>query len=144
MKRVYIVLNPVAGTDDSRKVKKLITQHFEAQPWRYEIYTTTGEEQLGKIVKQALAQAPDLCVAAGGDGTVAGVASGLVHSPIPLGIVPCGTGNAMARELGIPLQIPSALEMLTGEHTLRSFDALQIQIVPLLSVVETRGNHNRQ
>mgnify|MGYP000257830489 CR=1 FL=1 len=128
MKRVYIVFNPVAGPDDSRNVKELMIQHFETRNWTYEVYTTTGEERVAEVVQQALEkQRPDLCVAAGGDGTVADVASGLVHSEVPLGIVPCGTGNAMARELDIPLQAPQALELLTGEHTLRSFDALQVQ-----------------
>lgn len=127
MKRVYIVFNPVAGPDGSQDVKSLMIEHFEARHWRYEIYTTTGEEQLVEVVKDALHQAPDLCVAAGGDGTVAGVASALVHSQVPLGIIPCGTGNALARELDIPLRAPQALELLNGEHTLRSFDALQVQ-----------------
>lgn len=127
MKRVYIVFNPVAGPDDSRDVKELIIQHFETRDWTYEVYTTTGEEQVAEVVKQALKQEFDLCVAAGGDGTVASVASGLVHSQVPLGIIPCGTGNALARELDIPLQAPQALEILTGEHALCSFDALQVQ-----------------
>lgn len=128
MKRVYIVLNPAAGPDDSRNVEELMIQHFETQDWAYEVYTTTGEEQVAEVVKQALEeQTLDLCVAAGGDGTVAGVASGLVHSQVPLGIVPCGTGNALVRELDIPLQAPQALKLLTGEHVLRSFDALQVQ-----------------
>ena len=127
MKRAYVVLNPVAGPDDSQNVKELIVRHFDARNSEYEIYTTTGEEQIAELVGRALKQGLDLCVAAGGDGTVAGVASGLVHSQVPLGIVPCGTGNALARELNIPLQIPPALEISTGKHSLRSFDALQVQ-----------------
>lgn len=127
MKRVYIVVNPVAGADGSDDVKDLIVEHFATRDWRYELYTTTGEEQLAEIVKQALEPELDLCVAAGGDGTVAGVAGGLVYSDVPLGIIPAGTGNSLARELGIPLQALPALELLTGEHTLRAFDALQVE-----------------
>lgn len=127
MKRAYIVLNPVSGTDDPQDVRELITQYFDAQDWAHEIYTTTGEEQVADVVRKALKQDFDLCVAAGGDGTVAGVASGLVHSQVPLGIVPSGTGNALARELKIPMQQSLALEIITGSHTLRSFDALQVQ-----------------
>jgi diacylglycerol kinase (ATP) len=128
MKNVYVVFNPVAGPDDAGDVEKRIAKHFAAHEWRYEMYTTTGEEKLPEVVRRALEEdAFDLCVAAGGDGTVAGVASGLVHSGVPLGIIPAGTGNALARELEIPLQAPQALALLTGEHTLRSFDALQVE-----------------
>ena len=88
MKRVYIFLNPVAGPDNSGNVRQRIIEHFEAHDWRYEFYTTTGEEQLTEVVKHTLEEESlDLCVAAGGDGTVAGVAGGLVNSQIPLGIL---------------------------------------------------------
>jgi len=55
-------------------------------------------------------------IVAGGDGTLAGVANGLVHNPVPLGIIPLGTGNDLARALLIPLKIDEAVELLAGDH----------------------------
>jgi YegS/Rv2252/BmrU family lipid kinase len=74
------------------------------------------------------AQGPqvDLLVAAGGDGTVSGVASGLLGTGIPLGILPLGTGNVVARELGIPTKLERALALLVGKHSTSTIDAMQV------------------
>jgi diacylglycerol kinase family enzyme len=68
----------------------------------------------------------DVFVAAGGDGTFSGVAGGLVHTEAAVGIVPLGTGNLLARDLGIPLNPQAALNLLTGAHTLQRIDAMQV------------------
>ena len=71
--------------------------------WSYEVYETTGNEDLASLVKQAVAHSCQMIVVAGGDGTISAVADGLAPSRIPLGIIPVGTGNVLAQELGIPL-----------------------------------------
>lgn len=65
----------------------------------------------------ALTQSPALVIAAGGDGTVRAVAAGMAHSGVPLGIVPVGTGNLLARNLDIPLDTPMAVEVALGGAT---------------------------
>ena len=65
-------------------------------------------------------------IAAGGDGTVVGVANGLVNSPVPLGILPLGTGNDLARVLGVPLKVDEALDLLVGDHLIIEADALKV------------------
>jgi YegS/Rv2252/BmrU family lipid kinase len=86
------------------------------------VYETSGDERLVDILESAIAQEFDTFVAAGGDGTVSGLVDGLVHTGIPLGILPVGTVNALARELGIPLDLDRAVSLLAGEHTLASMD----------------------
>jgi len=54
MKRAYIILNPIAGTDNPQNVRELVIQHFDAQDWAYDIYATTGEEQVVDVVQEAL------------------------------------------------------------------------------------------
>ena len=71
-------------------------------------------------------KAPTLVIAAGGDGTLVGVANGLVHSPVPLGILPLGTGNDLARALLIPLKLDEAMELLVSDHVVMEIDALQV------------------
>ncbi len=126
MKRAFVVLNPVSGTGDKDETEHLIKQHFTAQGWRHSIYRTTGHEKLYAIVEDARKEEFDLIVAAGGDGTVSGVASGMIHSDIPLGILPCGTGNALARDMDIPLTLPEALDVLTAAQAFQCVDALQV------------------
>ncbi|MBN1483252.1 MAG: diacylglycerol kinase family lipid kinase [Chloroflexia bacterium] len=123
---VFVVLNPVAGQSDPRSVRQALERHLEGAGWPYEIYRTTGEERLDRIVRDALERGFDLFVAAGGDGTVSGVAGGLVHMGVPLAILPTGTGNALARDLQTPLDLERALELLTGAHATRCIDAMQV------------------
>ena len=128
MKTAFVVLNPVAGHSRER-VPSLLERHFAEVNWAWELYETTGEERVADVVRAALERsdgAIDLVVAAGGDGTVSGVAGGLVDVQIPMGIIPVGTGNALARELNIPLNVGAALDLLTGEHALAELDAMQV------------------
>jgi diacylglycerol kinase family enzyme len=77
--------------------------------------------------RRAVEQGATTVVAWGGDGTVMGVASSLVNSDVSLGIVPGGTGNLLARNLGIPLDAGSAVEVaLTGAE--RRIDLLSVYL----------------
>ena len=67
----------------------------------------------------------DLVVAAGGDGTVRVVADGLANSGIPMGIVPCGTANLLARNLGIPLAEADAIDVVMSGRT-RTIDLIKL------------------
>lgn len=66
-------------------------------------------------------------IAAGGDGTVAAVAHVLIGRGIPLGIIPVGTGNLVARELKIPMEIEAAVALQFGPRTTRCLDVMRIQ-----------------
>jgi diacylglycerol kinase (ATP) len=66
----------------------------------------------------------DLVIAVGGDGTVSGVASGLINTKIPLGIIAGGSGNVVAQELNIPIDVEDALDLITSDYGVRDIDAL--------------------
>ena len=126
LKRVFVVLNPVAGTTKPDEVRQLLEQGFRRAGWAWEIYTTTGDEDLPVLVRRKSQQGFDLLVAAGGDGTFSGVASGVVQTEVPLSILPLGTVNTMARELGIPMALEEARDVLLGDHELRAVDGMQV------------------
>jgi YegS/Rv2252/BmrU family lipid kinase len=75
------------------------------------LVTTTHPGHATALAREALAAGCELVVAIGGDGTLNEVASGLVHSPATLGLIPCGSGNGLGRHLGIPGP---------GEHAFRT------------------------
>lgn len=126
--RAYLVFNPVAGTVDPESAYRTIADHFTAVGWEYDIYRTTGEESIPDVVRKARTREDyDVVVAVGGDGTVSGVAGALVASEVPLGILPTGSGNALARELQIPLGLQDALDLLTGAHGHRTIDGMEVQ-----------------
>jgi diacylglycerol kinase (ATP) len=126
LSRVFVVLNPMAGNSTAADVRAALDRHFLADVWTQEIYETTGEEQVADVVRAALERGCDLVVAAGGDGTISDVAEALIHTGIPFGIIPVGTANALARELGLPLDLEGACALLAGEHTTTSIDAMQV------------------
>jgi YegS/Rv2252/BmrU family lipid kinase len=125
MRRAWVVLNPHAGGSDADRLREAVAR-TAAAGLHCDVHVITPEEPLTATVRAALPSGLDLVAAAGGDGTVSAVASALVHTDVPLGIIPIGTGNILARDLGIPLDLDSALQLLCGPHHTRTLDAMQV------------------
>ncbi len=126
MRRILVLRNPEAGSHNSSLLEKKLERHLTGEDTLYEIHTTRSSDYVKEIVKKHLESGFNLFIAAGGDGTVAAVAGGLLGSDIPLGIIPLGTGNMLARELKIPLGIERATRLIAGSHRLRTIDAMEL------------------
>lgn len=126
VQRVFVILNPVAGSSAADEVRRALDQYFADTHRTCDYYETTGDEHLADVVQEAMQQDFAMVVAAGGDGTVSGVASGLVQHDVPLGIVPIGTANVLAQELGIPLDIDAACRLLSAQPTVTHIDAMKV------------------
>jgi len=127
--KVFVVFNPKAGKEDQAdEIRAALAQHFTPPQWTFEIYETTGEEgeDVAAICRAACTRGANLVVSAGGDGTLIGVANGLINSRIPLGILPIGTGNDLARVLSIPLKVDEAMDLLVNDHVVMDVDALKV------------------
>ncbi|MCX5800024.1 MAG: diacylglycerol kinase family lipid kinase [Candidatus Eisenbacteria bacterium] len=125
--KVFVVFNPKAGKEgQADEVRAALARHFIPPQWTPEIYETTGKEDVAALCRAACERGASLVIAVGGDGTLVGVANGLVHSPVPLGILPLGTGNNLARALLIPLKLDEAVELLVSDHAVMEVDALQV------------------
>jgi len=127
--KVFVVFNPTAGKEGlADEVRAAVASHFTAPQWTSEIYETTGKdgEDVAAICRAACAKGATLVVSAGGDGTLVGVGNGLVNSPVPLGILPLGTGNDLARILLIPLKLGEAMDLLVSDHDVMEVDALKV------------------
>ncbi len=110
-----MVVNPVK-LDDAEKFRAAVgaamTEHGWSEPiWRE---TTPGDPGEGQA-RQAVKDGADLVLACGGDGTVTAAAAALAGTGIPLAVIPFGTGNLLARNLGLPIDLGEALTVaLTG------------------------------
>lgn len=124
MPKAFLVLNPVSGNTNPEVRRQKFEQHFARLGWDYETYTTTGNEDLPAIVRQAVQDGAGLVIASGGDGTISLTATGLIGTDIPLGILPSGTGNLFARDIAIPFVPERALDLMTGEHDLMETDVM--------------------
>lgn len=115
--RVAAVVHPLTLPEPT-ELRRLLDQRcaqlgHEVVSWQ----ETTVEDVGTGQASQAVAVGAQLVVVAGGDGTVRAAVDALAHTRAALGIVPTGTGNLLARNLGLPLDIPAALEVaLTGRH----------------------------
>lgn len=126
-RKVFVVFNPKAGKEgQGDEMRASLARHFPTPQWKCEIYETTGKEDVAAICRAACDQGASLVLAAGGDGAVVGVANGLVHRQIPLGILPLGTGNDLARALGVPLKLDDAVQLLVRDHAVLEVDALKV------------------
>ena len=125
--KTYVIHNPVSGQVEAEVVREQIVRVMEENQIPYEIYETTGKEKLNEVVQSAIKKGFEQFIAVGGDGTIAGVASGLVNSGVPLVILPSGTVNALARELQIPIGIQQAADWWVSNRRIRKIDVMQIR-----------------
>ena len=124
-RKILVIHNPVSGMGNPEQLELLMQQSALGKGWGIEIHQTSNEENLSEYVRGALAGV-DLVIAAGGDGTIAQVASGLANSTVPLGILPSGTWNGIARHLDIPLNLNRALALILGKHDTAALDLMQV------------------
>jgi YegS/Rv2252/BmrU family lipid kinase len=115
--RIKFIINPIAGfRRNKRYLYNMIRRRCKG--WKFSAKHTSGPGDATRLAQQAAAEGYDVVVAVGGDGTVNEVASGLVETETALGIIPRGSGNGLARSLGIPLHASKALEVICNgkEH----------------------------
>ncbi len=113
-KRACVILNPVSGdpgVDNQEQFAPVWAALREAGIWAEAVPTKEGESP-AHLARRAAESGYEMVIAAGGDGTVSEVAKGLVHSETPMGIIPLGTFNNMARNLGLPLDLEGACQVL--------------------------------
>lgn len=114
MSRSFIfIVNPVSGIGKQKKIESLLEKYLDHSLIEYTVQYTEYAHH-GKVLAQdaVLSGCYDAVIAVGGDGSVNDVVSGITGSPIALGIIPCGSGNGLARNLKIPLTPAHAIQML--------------------------------
>ena len=126
MSRIFAVVNPASGHYRSETVGAAIERAAATAERELEFHEVSAGESVPDIIRSATARGFDMFVAVGGDGTVSGVVEGLCGSPLPIAIVPAGTGNLLARGLGIPLDPVAAAGLIAGEHAIRTIDAMRV------------------
>ncbi len=109
-----IIANPVSGSFLQHYTQSLdeTLNFLRQQNWRVELNITKAPGEARQLAHEAMSQQVDIVIAAGGDGTINEIIQELAGSETVLGVLPCGTGNIWAREMGIPLQMVDARKVL--------------------------------
>jgi len=111
-RRVAAIFNPHSGGGGYRRDVPLIFEALRGLGYVVEERVTEEPGDATRLASSAVAEGFDLVCAIGGDGTVNETINGLAGSDVPLAIVPTGTVNVLAMELGIPLEPPDAVRLL--------------------------------
>jgi YegS/Rv2252/BmrU family lipid kinase len=124
-KRLAVILNPIK-VEDVGQFRSLVASMAMESGWSEPTWQYTTIEDPGTgMAERAAVSGADLVMVCGGDGTVREVCAELAGTGIPVGIIPAGTGNLLARNLGIPLYIRSAIDIaLNGQD--RAIDMVEV------------------
>ena len=104
-KRIVFVVNPISGTQGKKAILKWIDERIDRALFDYSIVKTQYAGHAVEIAAAAAKDNVDIVVAIGGDGTINEIGRSLVHTNTALGIIPCGSGNGLARHLHIPMAV---------------------------------------
>ena len=111
-KKIIFIVNPISGTQSKELILSLLDERIDKEKYSWSVVYTERAGHAIEIASQAAADKTDIVVAIGGDGTINEIARSLVHTDTALGIIPCGSGNGLARHLHIPMEAKKALDVL--------------------------------
>ncbi|EJW99778.1 diacylglycerol kinase catalytic region [gut metagenome] len=111
-KRIVFVVNPISGTVGKEQILKWIDERLGKDQFVKEVVYTEYAGHAVQIAAEQAAKGVWAVVAIGGDGTINEVARSLIHTDTALGIIPCGSGNGLARHLQIPMDAKKAVDVL--------------------------------
>ena len=125
MKRGVLIYNPKAGQRDRREAMSALIDRMRGEGLDLVNAPTSGPGHATEMARSFAARGAEVVAVCGGDGTISEAACGLAGTSVPIGILPGGTSNVLARELGIPLDLEGASALLTAgaRRTLRLISA---------------------
>ena len=132
--KACVILNPAAGPRDFHRQVGQAVEYFRTHGWTVNLFKTAKRGDATRLARQAADSGCDVAVAVGGDGTINEVVNGLAGSNTALGIIPAGTANVYAVDIGIPIWGPLrpnavriAAEIIrTGQH--RKIDLGKVEL----------------
>ncbi len=112
MPKIHFIVNPIAGSGTHNFSESYFQDYFESNQYNLTVKYSEYKGHAVDLTKESIAQDATIIVACGGDGTINEVASALVSTNIPLGIIPVGSGNGLASNLKISNKIEEAIEII--------------------------------
>jgi diacylglycerol kinase family enzyme/membrane-associated phospholipid phosphatase len=127
LRRAAVIFNPAKVTDWIT-FRRHVEYELKSRGWDRALWLETTTDDPGRaMTEQAVRENVDLVLGAGGDGTIRVICSGLAHTGIPFGLIPAGTGNLLARNIGIPLDEVAALDV-AFDGAEKAVDLVRLQV----------------
>lgn len=124
-KRIHVVINPAAGEDEP--ILNTINDVFHQHDIDWGVSVTRKFGDATEFARLAAAEGFDIVAGYGGDGTQHEIANGIIGSGALMGVLPGGTGNGFANEMGTPDKLRPALELLCTNNRVRHVDVVQME-----------------
>lgn len=111
-RNALLIINPISGTSNKDGLKEKVEMRLGAENIAVDTAWTTASGDATRLAREAVERGYDMVIAAGGDGTINETATALCDTGVTLGIIPCGSGNGLARHLNIPVDIRASIEII--------------------------------
>jgi YegS/Rv2252/BmrU family lipid kinase len=133
-RKIIFIVNPISGIGKQKKIESILADNLDKELFDYEIRYTEYAHHGTYIAREAAEQnSCDAIVAVGGDGSVNDVVNGLHGQNLTMGIIPCGSGNGLARDMKIPLQPAQAVRMI-NQYNVAPIDTVQLNNLIFVSI----------
>lgn len=116
--KALLIINPISGTSDKKGLEEYVRNRLSDKGFDVAVEWTRGRGDATLLARDYIARGYRHVIAAGGDGTINETARALRDTGVALGIIPCGSGNGLARHLGIPVEIPGSVEIIGNNRVL--------------------------
>lgn len=119
VRKIAFIINPISGTNKKETLPELIQKTLDDKQFDIKIAFTEHRGHGTELAHEFVQKGYDIVAAVGGDGTVNEIARALIHSNTTLAIIPNGSGNGLARHLGIPISTQKALQQLNHSESIQ-------------------------
>jgi diacylglycerol kinase (ATP) len=117
--RIAFIINPRSGRNNKKDIPRLINEQLNLNIYEPLIWFTEARAHATELAVKALNDGIKKIIAVGGDGTINEIAGKLLNTDAALGIIPCGSGNGLARHLKIPLDTVAAIRLLNKSRIMK-------------------------
>lgn len=114
--KALLIINPISGTHSKHRVAQQAPQILEELGWTVEVVLTRGPHDATLLARRGVDEGFDAVMVAGGDGTINEAATGLCGTGTPMGILPSGSGNGLARHFQLPMNPLEAARLMVPEN----------------------------
>lgn len=116
-KHITFIVNPISGTQEKEQIVHLIDERIDIDKYTFQVEYTQYAGHAEQIAARCAEEGHFAVIAVGGDGTVNETARSIVHTDTALGIIPCGSGNGLARHLQIGMSAKKAIDVINEGMT---------------------------
>ena len=132
-RKIRFIINPISGIGKQKTIEKLAQMLIEKNVFDYDFVYTNAPKHATILAKQAAQEGINIVAVVGGDGSVNEVGNALIGSNTALAIIPSGSGNGLARHLGIPIDLKKAIASLHNSK-IQKMDTVKINNTSFINI----------